>query len=123
MTEQKVFCKYCKKEKPLPFIPAEVAYLLAGNRCFDCDFWYKLSVMADDPGMVRVGGEHYHIGSEYEKENNRGFGGRKFVIKFFCGKTVTTENLNYNGVVPEEWKKLSPDNAEFWDGKTAGSIV
>jgi hypothetical protein len=67
--------------------------------------------------VVRINGEHYVIGSENAPGSFRGFGGRKFVIKFIDGnhkdKIVTTTNLWCQGDIPEELRHILKDNAIF----------
>ena len=43
-----------------------------------------------------------------------GFGGGCFWIRFKDGKTLTTNNLWYNGEVPSEFRSELPDTAEFY---------
>ncbi len=66
------------------------------------------------PGQQRaiIGGTCYVIGVETSK-GPRGFGGRRFDIEFFDGRTVTTTDLWYQGVVSPKWRERLPDNARF----------
>lgn len=70
-----------------------------------------------DPTIVAViDGEHYVIAPEDENRSfwsARGFGGRKFVIRFFDGREVTTTNLWHQGTIPPKFRDQMPDNAEF----------
>ncbi len=44
----------------------------------------------------------------------RGFGGREFRIRFYDGRTdVVTRNLWHQGIIPEHYRALLPDNAEW----------
>ena len=91
---------------------------ICGSECFAIDYWNDKVLLQDNPRVVRVNGEHYYIGKEsLEKNNNNksfnGFGGRKFVVKFFDGRFVKTTNLWHNGKIPKEFRKSLPDNAEF----------
>lgn len=67
----------------------------------------------DDPKRVIVNHNAYYIGDESSKSLFRGYGGRKFHIKFFDGREVVTTNLWHNGEVPEEYYSRIPDNAIF----------
>ena len=69
-----------------------------------------------------INGHHYVIGPEDDtKKCARGFGGDKFVIRFFDGTEVTTTNLWYQGQIPNEFAELFPNNADFdWQWKQIG---
>ncbi|QCX81163.1 hypothetical protein C9F11_37900 [Streptomyces sp. YIM 121038] len=68
----------------------------------------------DDPTRrVVVGGEHFMLGDDRPGDGFKGFGGRRFDIQFFDGRTVTTRDLWYQGVVPPKWRERYPDNARF----------
>lgn len=44
----------------------------------------------------------------------RGFSGRRFWIRFKDGSTLTTNNLWYQGKIPDEFRDELPDTAEFY---------
>ncbi|GHC38526.1 hypothetical protein GCM10010348_77350 [Streptomyces anthocyanicus] len=70
----------------------------------------------DDPAKrVVVDGEHYMLGDDSPTfpKAYKGFGGRRFTIKFFDGRTITTGDLWYQGVIPSKWRERYPDNARF----------
>ena len=71
-------------------------------------FW--LEEIAQGNGVV-VEGKHYRI----SKSDSRikGFGGRKWTIKFHNGTTVETDNLWTQGEIPEKYRTRLPDNAVF----------
>jgi hypothetical protein len=90
--------------------PAPPAYITA--------FWDQKVAVRDDPASVRIRGHHYHIGPETggvwrKYPGRRGFNGRKFTIRFFDGRIVTTTNLWGQGRIPESHRERLPDNAEF----------
>ncbi|MEV4748997.1 hypothetical protein AB0K21_21685 [Streptosporangium sp. NPDC049248] len=67
----------------------------------------------DDPAKrVVVNGEHYLICGD-ETGGFRGYGGRRFDIEFFDGRTATTRNLWCQGTIPPRWRDRYPDNARF----------
>jgi len=76
-------------------------------------FWDKKIEYKDEPHMVRIEGQHYIIGSEFEDPINCGYGGRKFVIKFKDGRKVVTHNLWHQGTIPDELRNILTDNATF----------
>jgi len=73
------------------------------------EFWNR-HVTNRDPNAVIIGGEHFiYIDSDIEK----GFSGKKFTIKMNSGKIISTNNLWHQGKIPQEYRELLPDNAEF----------
>jgi endogenous inhibitor of DNA gyrase (YacG/DUF329 family) len=87
--------------------------IICSSECFHIDFWNDNVEIKDDPKVVRVNGEQYYIGKENSHSLFRGFGGSKYIIKFFDGREVVSTNLWYNGKIPDSHKELLPDNAEF----------
>lgn len=80
----------------------------------DFVFWGPdgyLENVTDPVDRVVIDGEHYVI--REDAGPIRGFGGRRFDIQFFDGRTVTTRNLWHQGTVPAEWRHRYPDNAAF----------
>lgn len=68
----------------------------------------------DDPTKrVVVDGTHYILGDDRPGGAFKGFGGRRFDIEFSDGRTVTTRDLWYQGVIPPKWHERYPDNARF----------
>jgi len=80
--------------------------------CFTCNFWRDKLTHLIKPATVVAGGVLYSIRGE-KASGPRGFGGRKFVIRFHDGREVTTTNLWSAGAVPTAWVSDFPDNAEF----------
>lgn len=115
--EPKVFCRECKALMALPKDKSEAMVALTINYCGLCYFWHQLEVVKNSPDSVRIGGKHYFIGKETSLEEDppkwRGIAGAKVIIKFFDGRTVTSTNFWYNGVIPDRWKNRLPENAEF----------
>lgn len=87
------------------------AMLRERKLCFDCNHFWQLFEKRDDPSVVRARGHHYMIGAK--NDPFPGFGGQRFVIKFFDGRVVETKNLWHQGDIPERWRERMPDNAEF----------
>jgi len=91
--------------------------------------WDYFCEVKDDPRAVRVGGRHFFIGDEPSSEkldvlrklpfgNFLGFGGSEFRIRFFDGREVVTHNLRHNGEIPQDYRAMLPDNAEFVENET-----
>ena len=83
--------------------------VLCSTECFHIDFWNDC---LDDEAII-IDGECYHDGGK-KPSSYRGFLGFDvcvFHIEMNNGKTITTNNLWYNGVVPKE--RNIQDNARF----------
>lgn len=104
-----LICKVCGKE----YIdsPYYDECRLCSRECHDIDFWNRTL----DNKAIIVDGECYHDGGYVEKPiktSYLGHSGRTFKIRFKSdGKTIVTNNLWYNGVIPKE--RNVEDNAEF----------
>lgn len=86
---------------------------LEGN-CFDCSFWLFKTEFHEDLAERRViiDGNHYMI-SEVVDTYPQGFGGKWFIIQFFDGRLISTNNLWGQGTIPDRFRKMLPDNAIF----------
>jgi hypothetical protein len=70
--------------------------------------------ISDTAGRVVVDGEHYRIRPPMpDGLPGPGFGGQRFVIRFFNGREVTTCNLWHQGTIPAQFRGRLPDNAHF----------
>ena len=107
-------CRKCSEDIELHYGNGFNNKLKELEICFNCDFWYEKVENVNHINSLRIEREHYWIGEE--KTNSglgfRGFGGRKFKIKK-GDKIITTTNLWHQGKIPEHFKELLPDNAEF----------
>jgi hypothetical protein len=89
-----------------------------GNNCFDCSFWLDKAENSEFMAshQVIINGQHFMIGAT---ENCiRGFGGRRFMIQFFDGRIIETNNLHGQGPIPERFRSMLPDNSIFIDVET-----
>lgn len=83
--------------------------------------WAKAGdVLPTGEPVARIEGRHYIIGPKGAPSYMKGFDGRPFAIRFtggpHAGKVIHTDNLWYQGEIPEEYRSLLPDNAEFaWE--------
>ena len=99
-------CVICGKEIEKSQYSSKV---LCSSECFHIDFWNDC---LDDEAII-IDGECYHDGGKKPSSyiGFLGFAGRVFHIEMNDGKTITTNNLWYNGVVPKE--RNIQDNARF----------
>ncbi len=87
---------------------------LKDGHCFTCTFWLQKVDWENEknPNAVRINGTHYLIAKDSSNPGwGCGFGGTKFIIKFFDGREVETRNLWCQGNIPEKFKARLPDNA------------
>lgn len=106
-----VTCKECGKvEDPNRWFGAEERVAL--SLCFQCEHWHSLWLIRDEARVARIDGKHYIITNEAPSyAGSRGFGGARFTIKFFDGRTVVSTNLWCQGTVPAHWASRLPNNA------------
>lgn len=82
-------------------------------------FWKeKLNIFKDDEKWCIVDGISYHIKDFIEKLPNGsrigiGSGGKTFYIKKKDGILFKSNNVWCQGYIPNHFKELIPDNAEF----------
>jgi len=105
-------CRYCGKIY-IKNLHRDV--YLEGN-CFDCSFWLEKVrwVQENDLTQVIINRHHYMIGVGNSNDfGPKGFGGRQFVIQFFDGRIISTNNLWSQGTIPDRFREMLPDNAIF----------
>lgn len=74
-------------------------------------FWSEKLAWSDG---IRIEGKHYRAGKQTNAPSYcKGFGGSKFVIEFFDGRVIETDNLWHQGTIPPVWRAKLPDNARF----------
>ena len=106
-------CKICgKTEESSHWINGKE--MLEKEHCFECNYWLSLHeddiTNRKDHKYVITNGVHYVIEPEDSTDFFRGFGGAKVKIKFFDGTEVLSTNLWYQGVIPERFRDIMPDN-------------
>lgn len=111
-----VKCKHCGKEEKASYVEATKSRMVKEERCFTCDYWLELAkqhakdekcfVVAEDSPSMRPG-EHLQDGG-FTGGNTKwnGFGGRLFEIEFLDGRKSKSNNVWYQGPVPERFKHL-----------------
>nr|WP_319393438.1 hypothetical protein [uncultured Desulfobacter sp.] len=84
------------------------------RNCFECSFWLLKTEYYEDltDRRVVVDGNHYMI-SAVTDTYPKGFGGRQFIIQFFDGRIIKTNNLWSQGSIPDRFREMLPDNAVF----------
>ena len=81
------------------------------HECFTKKFWNN--IIAEKDEHIVVDGTCYAIATT-PTNGSYGFGGRRFKIKMLdTGDVIETNNLWYQGEVPEEYRDLLPNTAQF----------
>ena len=116
-------CEICNKEIEKSCYSNAV---LCGTKCFKKHYWNE--IVTEKEEHIVINGVCYCDAGDRpgEKPSYLGHAGRRFWIRYFDGKTVTTNNLWYQGEIPEEYRSALPDNAEFYTPnhiKFANSII
>lgn len=109
-----MICEICGKKFNKPFYHSdEYKNICSSSECFHKKFW--LEIIEEKDSHVIINGNCYYIDKTHPMSDSdfRGYGGREFKIKLHSGEVITTNNLWYNGEVPEEFRDRLPDNAEF----------
>jgi len=85
-----------------------------GNNCFECSFWLGKTDYPDymKNHQVIIDGQHYMAYAETDSFI-KGFGGRRFKIQFFDGRIIETNNLWFQGEIPDQFRSMLPENAVF----------
>jgi len=113
--DERITCKNCGSEELLTWDKEHNTKLEKLQLCFTCNFWEEKVKIKDRPETVRINDMHYYI-SPPVAENYKGFvgfGGQKFIIEFFDGRKVETNNLWCQGGIPISFREILPNNAKF----------
>ena len=88
--------------------------ILCSHKCFVKNFWNK--IISEKDKHVIINGVCYTIGEPIPSYHSQfaGFGGRVFYIKYFDGRIVRTNNLWFNGDIPQEYREVLKDEAKFY---------
>lgn len=105
-------CSVCgKKIKESKYSNAK----LCSSECFSINFWRE--IIAEKDKHIIIDGRCYIDGGEVKDIDHHlflGFSGHRFWIRFFDGNEITTNNLWFQGDVPDKFKNELPDNAKFY---------
>ena len=89
--------------------------VLCSETCFYKNFWNE--IVAEKEQHIIINGECYRDGGNVDNPNYYdflGYSGRRFWIRFFDGREITTNNLWYQGKIPDEFLSQLPNTAEFF---------
>ena len=113
--EAKKVCSKCGKEY-VNHYDGDVSFIMeAENVCFTCAFWIWQH-RVDQEGKRKyaiINGKHYVLDPHTDRNWPVGSCGRVYTIRFHNGETVVCDNLWHQGEIPEHFRDIMPDNAEF----------
>lgn len=115
---EKVNCKLCgKPSDPQEYENSRIREIMEEqNVCFNCALWlWHHELDQNDPNrqgrVAIIDGTHWLIGDG--KGFVKGCCGTEQRIRFKDGREVVTDDLWCQGDIPEHFRHLFPDNAEF----------
>ena len=116
-THVDVKCKEFGLHEKRQYLPDVAKRLRERGLCHGCDFWQgKVDLRTDAQEASRLvrtpDHEHFHIGPSASNAS-RGFGGRAFIVEFFDGRKVETNNLWSQGTIPAHFRERLPPNANL----------
>ncbi len=101
-------------ESPKFWVPSVGSKLQEQQLCHTCNYWHEKIAIKDSPKSIRINGQQYIVENDDPSPGwGSGFGGRIFNIKMKDGRIIRTRNLWSNSFIPERFRHLLPDNAEF----------
>lgn len=87
--------------------------LIQTKTCFTCNHWLE-KAKYPNRGLVIDGNYYTHRGLQKTEARHRGFGGVFWKIKMKkSGEVVETNDLWHGGDIPERFRDVLADNAEF----------
>lgn len=111
-------CKYCGREdSPKEYINCAITQVMKNEKCcFNCAFWINLlERKSNDPNWVIINGSSYTFNPSVKGNSfAKGSAGKKFYCrKLETGEVLVSDNVYHQGSVPEHFKSMFPDTAEF----------
>lgn len=98
---------------------------ICGFECHRKKIW--LDIIEEREKHVVIDGECYYLERNNlngcDRAGFKGFGGRRFRIKFNNGEIIETTNLWHNGVIPDEFRNVLKDEAVFIETTKEGGKI
>lgn len=112
-----ITCRICgDTENSDHYIPETKTALENKELCFSCLHWSEQHRLDQDERCEHkyaiINGTHYVL-LPHTDGYFKGYGGKKFHIRFNDGFETTCDNLWCQGDIPEHWRDTMPDNAIF----------
>ena len=89
--------------------------IICSGECFDKNFWKR--IIKEKEKHIIINGVCYCDAGNVDNPLQSmflGHSGRRFWIRFKNDSTLTTNNLWYQGEIPDEFRDELPDTAEFY---------
>ena len=107
-------CRICGGKEESNRVDETAKRLIDDQTCFDCDFWMERVPLYTKGLLLVINGCCFSDGGRSNGPKKiLGYGGREFSIKKKDGTVISTNNLWRGGKIPERFKNLFPDNADF----------
>ena len=112
-------CKICGESVDSEhYIPETEKKLVENQICTTCLHWKEQHELDQtergEHNFAIINGTHYVLCLHTDAQVFRGYGGRRFTIKFHDGHVATCDNLWCQGDIDiDHWRNLMPDNAVF----------
>lgn len=123
-------CRICNAPEVAGYLDHIAKELRDQQLCFDCHFWQEKIKWRQEENLdcFVINGNHYKVDIDEDPKNRRfsGFGGSRFhirrlppfavALRFEGSKFKTdiiTHNLWHQGTVPDRFRDVLCDNAEF----------
>lgn len=104
-----VTCVECGKEQAPLYKESVKREMIRLSLCFECLCWTQ---WIGKENAVVVKGVHYSI-EPTPLGDSYGYGGARFSVVFNTGRVEETNNLWFQGTIPEWFRSRIPDNASF----------
>lgn len=93
---------------------ASITILMRKQRlCFTCAFWMD-KIKNPLPGREIINGSHYVLNQWMSEHSHfQGFGGKAMYVLKNDGTVRRSNNVWFQGIVPERFKEQLPDTARF----------
>lgn len=121
-------CRECGELEAANWLEPKRSRLLEMQLCFMCEFWTEKIAwreagdLTDGNPVARIDGTHYVL--HPFQPNPRyahclGFGGRSMTAVFHDGRAVTSNDVWYQGKIPDRFRDRLPDNAQWAKAATS----
>lgn len=115
-THSHFLCKYCGSQIHLEDYDKKLPLIQMMNNeqlCFSCAFW-KNKIDHPTPNRQIINGEHWVFEPWSDKPLLfAGHGGRVFYIMLNDGGVLRSNNVWYQGEIPQHFRESLPDTAKF----------
>lgn len=97
--------------KPLPQL------MKKRGLCFNCAFWID-KIESPNPDREIINGEHYMFPPSCPNQDFKRTGGRRVYVMRNDGSLISSNNMWFQGVIPERFREKLTDTAKFISKQT-----